>query len=208
MSRKINANSKLDALPPEQQEMVFAMCNRAGMTLEAGAKWIRDEFDVEISGARLGKWLEKRRIDNEFAELMASIRADSDRAQLLASEIGDAAEIGEANIAMLGQALFETLRSKDKEKIKLRGKAAMHLAMVLEAFAKDRKSKADVLNAELGREKFQFDAAKAALAASADLQEINRSKGSEREKVERAITRLFGERPKNIPGLPEPEEAP
>jgi hypothetical protein len=73
--------------------------------------------------------------------------------------------------------------------------AALNLSMVIEAMAKDRKSKADVLSAETGRDKFQFDAAKAALAAAAELKEINESAGSEREKVERAIARLFGQRP-------------
>lgn len=199
-SRKPNA--KLDALPPEQQEMVFAQCN-SGMTLEAGAKWIAAEFDIEISGPRLGKWLEKRRIDNDFSELMSNIRADADRAHLLSNAVGDVAGMNEALVAMLGQALFETLRSKDKQKIKLQGKAAALLSMVVEAFAKDRKSKADVVVAGTQRDKFQFDAAKAALGAAADLQEISRSKGSEREKVERAIARLFGNKPENIPGMPE-----
>ncbi len=201
-SRKTNANSKLDALSPEQQEMVFAQCN-SSMSLEAGSKWIAAEFGVEISAARLGKWLEKQRIDADFAELMSAIRADADRAQLLSREIGDASGMDEALIAMLGQGLFETLRSKDKDKIKLRGKAAATLSMVVEAFAKDRKSRADVVSAETQRDRFQFDAAKAALGAAADLQEISRSKGSEREKVERAITRLFGAKPENIPGMPE-----
>jgi mevalonate kinase len=201
-ARKTNSNSKLDALSPEQQEMVFAQCN-SNMSLEAGAKWLAAEFGVEISGARLGKWLEKRRIDNDFAELMSNIRADADRAQLLSREIGKASGMDEALITMLGQALFETLRSKVKSKVKLRGKAAALLSMVVEAFAKDRKSRADVLTANTQRDRFQFDAAKAALDAAADLQEISRSKGSEREKVERAITRLFGTKPENIPGMPE-----
>ena len=135
--------------------------------------------------------------------MLESVRADRDRAQLLSREIGDAAEMPEATITLLGQVLFESLRNPKKEAT--RGKAAKNLAMVVEAFAKDRKSKADVKVAETQFQKFQFDAAKAALACAGELQEINRNKGSEREKVERAITRLFGEKPKQIPGMPEPE---
>jgi len=205
MSRKTNSNGKLDALDEAQQEAVFAYCNRAGVSLAVGAKWLADEFDVEISAGRLGKWLEKRRIDEEFAEVLSSVRSDRDRAQLLSREIGSAAELTEANIAMLGQALFETLRNPKLAGV--RKAAAMNFAMVLEANAKDRKSKADVQVAETQYKKFQFDAAKAALSAAAELQDINRSKGSEREKVERAIDRLFGKRPDNIPGMPETEGA-
>ena len=199
--RKTRSDSRIDALEPEQQDAVFAQCNRAGVTLEAGAKWLRDEFDLKISPQRLGKWLEKMRIDQDFRDVLSDVRADRDRATLLSRELGDAAELAEANVAMLGQALFETLRNKNMAG--LRGKAAMALSMVVEAFAKDRKSKADVMTANTAREKFQFDAAKAALSAASELQEINRSKGSEREKVERAITRLFGQKPASIAGMPE-----
>jgi hypothetical protein len=203
--RKTRSDARIDALDPEQQEAVFAHCNRAGVPLEAGAKWLYDEFDVQISPQRLGKWLEKMRLDKDFRDLLSDVRADRDRASLLSREIGDAAEMAEANITMLGQALFETMRNKDK--VKLRGKAAMALSMVVEAFAKDRKSKADVMTANTQRDKFQFDAAKAALSAAADLQEINRSKGSEREKVDRAIARLFGKKPENaLAGMPEADK--
>src|SRR4051812_45974033 len=189
--RKVRTDSKLDALTPEQQEMVFAHCET--VKLEDGARWLQAEFDVELSPQRLAKWLEKVRNDRAFSDLLAEIRADADRAEHVADALGDVAQLNDSNIKMLSQALFAAQRTGNTKAVK---NAVFGLSMIVEALAKDRSATASVITAETSRNRFQFDAAKAALAAAGDLQQIQKSSGSEREKVERAIDRLFGAKPK------------
>lgn len=144
----------------------------------------------------ISRWAEKRRRANDdlkFIQLIGEIKDDADRAQTFAKEIGDAQKLTEANVTMLSQALFRASRTKEPKAMK---SSATLLSMLLEAVAKQNASRASVISAETARSRFQFDAAKAALAAAGDLQQIQKSKGSEREKVERAVTRLFGAKPK------------
>lgn len=192
-NRKTRADSVLDDLSPEQREAVFAYCER--VSLEKGIAWLKAEFDIEVSDSTLSKWLGKVRHEKKFATRLDQIAVANQRAGVVATTIGDALQLSQANILMLNQALMDAQIAGDDKAVK---KAILPLVMLIEAVAKNKKADADVQDAETARSKFQFDAAKAALAAAADLQEISRSKGSEREKVERAVKRLFGEKPAHV----------
>lgn len=187
---KTRSDSKLDALRSKQQDAVFEHCET--VKLVDGVRWLKSEFDIEISINRLSKWLEKTRNDRQFAELLSDIRSDSERSELVAQALGDVGRLNESNIKMLSQALFAAQRTGNVKAVK---NAVFGLSMVVEALAKDRTANANVISAETARDRFQFDAAKKALANAAELQDIQRSKGSEREKVERAVQRLFGKKP-------------
>jgi len=188
---KTRSDSKLDQLAPNEQESVFTECEKK--KLADGVRWLKDEFDIEISANRLSKWLEKRRNDNTFSELLAEIRADADRSDQVAEALGDVGKLNESNIKMLSQALFSAQRTGNTKAVK---NAVFGLSMIVEALAKERASTASVITAETSRNRFQFDAAKLALKHAAELQDIQKSSGSEREKVERAVETLFGKKPK------------
>lgn len=190
MSKKTRDDSLLGKLDPAQQDLVFAQCEK--MKLEDGVRWLKAEFDLALNESTLSRWLTKIRNDQAFSDLLGEIRADAARADLVAESLGDVGRMNESNIKMLSQALFAAQRTGDTKAV---SRAVIGLSMIVEALAKDKSSTASVISAETSRSRFQFDAAKAALAAAADLQEIQRSTGSEREKVDRAIARLFGAKP-------------
>ena len=192
-ARKTRDDARLDKLPEDLQEAVFTHCEK--VKLEDGARWLKSEFDIELSPQRLGKWLEKVRNANEFSELLSQIRRDAESAELVGQAIGDAANLHESNTTLLSQALFHAQRTKNPVAMKL---AAEALSTIMTAVAKRDAAKASVISAETARNRFQFDAAKLALVHAAELQEIQRSTGSEREKVERAVARLFGRQPKTV----------
>jgi|GEM_PF-3845537 len=190
-NRKIRDDARIDKLAPDQQTIVFEQCEK--MKLADGVRWLKAEFDITLSINRLGKWLEKIRNEHKFSDLLAEIRADADRSEQVADALGDVGQLNESNIKMLSQALFAAQRTGNTKAVK---NAVFGLSMIVEALAKDRSATASVITAETSRNRFQFDAAKAALAAAGDLQQIQKSSGSEREKVDRAIDRLFGTKPK------------
>ena len=155
-------------------------------------------YKLDVSINTISRWLRKVRTekaDDKFRELLVEIKDDATKAGQLAREVGDAHQLAEANVTMLSQALFRARRSDDPKALR---SSAVLLSMVMEAVAKQNASRASVISAETSRDRFQFDAAKAALAAAADLQDIQKSKGSEKEKVDRAINRLFGTKPQNL----------
>ena len=194
MSDEPKSRSEIDKhLSEEERDGLFALVEST--TLKEGAAWLRTRYDIDLSPTALGKWAEKRRRkskDVAFQELLAGLRYDNEQASAVAAEIGSAAQLNDANVMLLGQALFSARRTGDPAEIK---NAAKLFAMVLEANAKAKTAEASVIVAETGRNRFQFDAAKAALAHAEELQRINTSKGSEREKIERAILAVFGRHP-------------
>ena len=73
-SRKTNPFSKLDRLKPEQQEAVFAHCEKG--TIAEGRRWVKTEFDVQISISCLSVWLQKRRSQQSIMAPERKIRTD------------------------------------------------------------------------------------------------------------------------------------
>jgi hypothetical protein len=193
--RKLRSDSILDGLTPEQQDAVYAQGNAAKNSLKATISWLRAEFDVEISDTRLSAWLARRRQEEAFQARLEELAAADEHARTVAQDFGDVAHLTEANIALLSQDLLDAQLAQSPAAIKA---AAMNLATLVEAFAKNKKADADVEAAQTQRDKFQFDAAKAALAHAAELQEINASKLDDTEKRERAIKVLFGDRPAHV----------
>ncbi len=192
--RKVRGDSVLDTqIAPAQRDEVYAYIERH--TLNEAQAWLIEHFNIELSTTAIGRWAEKRRrakADFAFANLLRDIKADQEQAVELSNEVGQATEMADANVVMLSQALFEAKRSGNPAALK---NAAKLFSMVLESVAKSKTAQANLIAAETGRDKFQYDAAKSALANAAELQRINQGSGDEDAKVERAIISLFGRNP-------------
>lgn len=193
--RKPRADAKIDGLglTEEQRDMVYGHCER--VRLADGVKWLKAEFDLEISEERLSKWLERERHERAFQKRLSAVCDASRRAQIIGSQVGSALQMSEAATAAFAAALLDAQIAEDAKGMKA---AAVPLAMLLEAVAKSKKADADVSQTELAWKKFRYDAAEAALACVAELQEINRSPIADEEKRERAVKRLFGEKPSHV----------
>ena len=194
---KGNPSAWWKKLTPEQREMVYDFAD--AHTLDGTVAWIKSEFDIETSKTSLGDWLEKVRGEKTtealFLERLEELRKADERSHEIGVSVGNTLQLHESNVVLLSQALQAAQIANDHQALKA---AAVGLSMVMEAVAKSKKADADVLTAETQRDKFQFDAAKAALANAAELQAINAEKIDDSEKRARAIKVLFGDRPAHV----------
>ena len=192
--RKTRGDSDLNArLSEAEQEAFFAVIERT--TLKEAASWLLVHHEIILSTTAIGKWAEKMRRkgdDFRFQRLLRELRHDNEQATIMAGEIGSAAQLNDANVLLLSQALFSARRTGDPAELKA---AAKLFAMVMESVAKAKAAEAAVIAASTSRDKFQFDAAKSALEHIDTLQSIKASSGDDREKVERAVVAVFGRRP-------------
>ena len=199
MSDDPKSRSEIDKrLSEEEREAFFALVE--GSTLKEGAAWLWLHYEIKLSPTAVGKWCEKQRRkadDYRFQQLLGDLRHDTQQASVIAAQVGNAAQLNDANVVMLSQALFSARRTGDPGELKT---AAKLFAMVLEANAKAKAAEASVIAAETSRDKFQYDAAKAALEKAAELQRIHASAGSQREKILRAMETVFGRRPEQAAG--------
>lgn len=179
----------LDKLNPTDQDLIFSHCNPAGTTLAQGVLWIKDTFNVKISENRLSVWLRHRRVELSNAARLESLRNTRDSAILIGKVVGSATGITVANSVLISQAIFEQLSLPEEERDEKRLTSYMQLALK----ARDQEIRESSL--ALQTDRFQFDAAAAALKKAGDLQQINQTGGDELAKVEAAIKVLFGERP-------------
>ena len=193
-TRKTRGDSDLNRLLTEpEQEAFFALVERT--TLVEGSVWLKRNDKVQRSPTCIGKWAEKQRRkadDFRFQQLLQDMRYDNEQATVMAGEIGTAAQLNDANVLLLSQALFSARRTGDPGELKA---AAKLFSMVMESVAKSKAAEAAVITASTSRDKFQFDAAKSALEHAETLQSIKASSGDDRDKVERAVLAVFGRRP-------------
>lgn len=197
--RKTRADGLIDSrLPRAAQEELFRLSEEENHSLAQLQEWLVSKYELEISRDSISRWLisERQLADQaKFERMLMDLQGASDRAGQIADAVGDAAQMHEANVALLSQALLAAQQSGDPAQIKF---AVGGLSFLLDSVAKSRKADADVLSAKVARDRFQFDAAKQALKHAAELQEINKTTGSEREKVEQALLVLFGEKPEGV----------
>jgi hypothetical protein len=185
-NRKTRADSLIDSLTTAQQEVVFSHCETT--SLEAGADWLRAEYDVTISPQRLGKWLEKRRADFNFVKTLASIRADADRAKLINNTLSGSGFTTAAS-TMIGQVIFEELRKPVTERNEDRIVNLMGHALK----ARDQELKSQQNDLLLAR--FRRDTCELFIKWSADekAREVLKSGTSNAEKIEALGAAMFGE---------------
>jgi hypothetical protein len=66
--------AKLDKLTPEQQEAVFAYCERA--TIVDGVLWVKETTGVKVGNNALSRWLYKQRAARGFTANLRKVRPD------------------------------------------------------------------------------------------------------------------------------------
>jgi len=119
-------------LSEKDLKRVYEHCET--VTIKDGCAWLLAEFNLVVSDPTLSRWLIQKRAEENFKELLDTLRGDAKQAQEVAEVVGGAADFTEATVIMLGQALFETLRMQNgKPNDALRKKAADQFAMVLKA---------------------------------------------------------------------------
>lgn len=212
--RKTRGDSVLDTgLTGAEQDAFFAYCEGntelGGHTLIEAARWLRANREIDLSENSISKWLARRRKeakDFQFYSYLAEVRKDAERAEAFGEQVSalQVEGITQANVAMLSQAMFRASREKNEAAL---GFFTELLSKLMAAVAKHRASTAAQISAETGRDRFQFDAAKRALAQAAALQQITQSGGHEREKIERAVQTIFGRRPAGLSSSPSAGES-
>lgn len=198
MPRK-STGSKLDVLSAEDRELVCAWADGGDGAEPLGvvelAERIGVRWGITIGKSAVAEWLAKQRDEAEFDAFLSKVSESAIRADTIAEAAGKSGQLTEAAISGLGTALQLALIGGKAE---VAENAAKAFSALLTAHASNKKADAAIEMAATAREKFQFDAAKAALAHAEELQEINRDATDDKTKVERAIKRLFGEKPKNV----------
>lgn len=203
---------KLDTqLSPEgQAELITRMDN--GMTYAQAIAWLREKHGVEITHGCIWQWISRHRREKAgrtFDRLLETLKADKEQAAALRGEALTIRDLNQANILLLSQALFEARRNDDTPSMMT---AARMLGTVMGAVNGAKRADISAFAAETGRRKVDFDAAAAALQHAGELQKLHRDKSlPHREKVARAVLRLFGPRPAWAdpdPALAAPASAP
>jgi hypothetical protein len=198
MARK-STGSKLDVLSAEDRALLLDWADggegQPPIGLVELVERISVQWSISIGKSALGEWLTKQREQRDFDVWLDKVGAASVQADIIATTAGKSGQLTEAAITGLGTALNLALVSGNPL---ITESAAKSFAALLTAHASNKKADAAIELAATAREKWQFDAAKAALDHAAELQEINRDEADDKTKVARAIKRLFGEKPKNV----------
>lgn len=189
MSKKVRADAVLKNLPEERQGEIFERCRTE--TLAAVRKWLAQD-GIKVSQQTLSEFY-------SWYALRASLKeAESDTENLLELIRKDAPELPEERLASIGNALFNLRAIKQQDpKLFLAFQTARHRAEMdrLKFEQRDRQLKQQAESLQLEREKFEFDAAKACLAALPELKVIGSSKADDTTKIEAIRKRLFGQLP-------------
>jgi hypothetical protein len=191
----------LNTLDDIDQDLVFSHCEPASVTLEDGIEWIKETYSVEIKKSALSDWLRKRRIEHSQSARFDKIREDKACATMMGKVFGTALELASGNVKMIQQAIFEELQKPIGERAEKR--LGLYMDLAIKARAQEIKQQALALD----KDRFQFNAARSALKAAAQLQQINQTGGDERSKIEQASLLLFGEDPEGFESAAR-EEAP
>ncbi len=208
------------AAHPEREVEFFAYVE--SHTLAQAQEFLATDgrFKLALSTQTISVWAAKKRAEAaelKFQNWLGDLAANSRKARrVIDSAIDIDSEVvtetptgapgksvdhfAAANDAVLNASLLKALQTGATADIKLFAKLT---AQVGETRAKQRAATAALLSAETASKRFYFDAAKAALEHAAELQAINESAGSKRNKIERAVVRLFGTKPSGVFGTDE-----
>lgn len=180
--RKTRSDAVLKNLPPDQYEALVDWL-LAGAPYRVIRQRLRDEFDVEIrSDSALSEFWS--------SECSAALVARRKRACDLADDVASAAEatpgrFDSATIDALKQKAFELAIAPQSDPRDVKNL----FTLVLKARSQDL----DEQQIALARDRFEFDAAKAALAALEDLRQIAGDRSlDESARVDAVRRRLFG----------------
>lgn len=192
--RKVPLDSLEHALKTEENRASFFIWVENHKLREAPAHLLK-VYGIKRDFSKIALWARARRTDLIVQKRFAWLRESDVNAGAVAASVGDVMAISKANVTLLQAALLDAQLTKNaKQKMA----AAKLLNVALLALAKNVSAEAQMLSANTAHDKFQTNVAKLALDHAAELQEINKGQGSDRDKTERAKIRLFGERPRDL----------
>lgn len=186
------AKSTLAKLSQDQQDEIFRLVEKG--TLVEAQKKLADR-KIQLSLTSISRWATKereRRLREKFSARLIELTAAKKNAESISTKVGDLGILNDQNLALLSQTYFNAQVTGDMKTMTLLGE---QLTFLMDAVAKIRRANAALADSATAREKFEFDAAKLALKYAAELQDISKSSGSQREKAARAVERMFGKRP-------------
>lgn len=182
--RKPRSDSRLAQLPEDQQAQL-ADWLLSGVPYHRVKALLKSEFSVDTSLAALSNFYDT------FCS--ATLIARRQRAVSTADEIAREAESKPGNFDV---ATINALKQKAFELSINPGADPRDVKSLFMLVLKARDQELDKQNLKLAQDKFQFDAAKAALAALPELKAIAGERGlSEADKLTAARKALFGELP-------------
>lgn len=199
VGRKLPEFALWEQLERRAQPLGLEFCSaffNNGMTYKAAQKWLA-EYGIRISVNALQGFYNSLAMRRRYFSLVAQQQAQQRKDELpedMEKAIKDQVE----------QMMFELAYTNMSEGNKLQLIALQQNADGMKGNFAIKKSGLDlrrqaeqrlVEKDKLAREKFEFDAAKAALAQAAKLKTISASKLSDAEKIDQARLALFGELP-------------
>ena len=182
--KKPRADATLKLLPAERQAAIADFLAQPGNTLDKGVAWLRAD-GFKTSKGTLSRWWHWYASQQELQEANDTLEAFEDflrqqKPGWTADKIRDTA---------IQFFISQTVGQKDVNKF----------ATVVQLDQNERFGRTKAMQKEreitLKENKFQFDAAKLALAAVQKLKAISTSKLSDVEKITQARLALFGELP-------------
>jgi hypothetical protein len=181
---KPKANSILDALPPNQRETLVRWLFEENLGYAAAAQRLWQDFSVRCSPTAVANFYQRQ----AGQQMLDRIAASRSNANLVVEKLmQNPADTMAAMLGMIGQIAFDKAFQSGKD---------LDVETIAE-FAKlallGRKQEMDAASLQLQRDKFQFDAAKAALAQLPALRKIASDKSlDETGKLEQVRLKLFG----------------
>lgn len=174
MNRKPRADSKLKTLPEERQAALAEFLRDHG--LEEARAWLRKD-GIQTSAAAISEFL------NWYQLKLALEKNESAAMQMIEDLKAANPGIADEALFMAGQRFFSLTAVAQQDSLAWKR-------------AQDAMAKRETV--VVMRARFEFDAAKACLAALPDLKSIEADNGlDERAKIERVRVRLFGEAAKD-----------
>jgi hypothetical protein len=202
VGRKLPAFALWEQLQRRAQPLGLEFCSaffNGEMTYKAAQEWLAG-YGIKVSTTALQGFYNSLDMRLRFASLQAAQNAETAKAEL-------PADIEQATKDRIAQHKFELsfMNLSEQHKLQLialqQNQDGMKGNFALKKAALDLRRQAEdrlVQKAKLEREKFEFDAAKAALAQAAQLKTISASKLSDVEKIDAARRALFGELPEEV----------
>ena len=190
--RNVRTDSWASSLTEEQSWQLYYK-SRALKWNEA-ADWAVKEYGVEApSRTAFYAWLAHMRVMESAHRLEQAATAAAEAAALAKTQTSDEAQIA-AYKAMATELALRTGSAKEAEKfIQMAATLADKRLKAAELKLKDRAQQTKDETLRLAREKFEFDAAKAAMAKAAEIKSISADDSlAADEKIARVRAALFG----------------
>lgn len=183
---KPKSNSIIDGLPAQQRQQVEAWLFDENISYKDAASRLWNDFGVKVSEAALSNWYSGRAQERMLDRIAASQRLKNEVVQQFERNQADSYK---ALLNLVGQIAFEKAMTSGE----LDADTIFNFTKLVMDGQKQAMQAADL---QLRRDRFEFDAAKAALACLPQLRKIAADTGaSEQDKLQQARLALFGSAP-------------